>query len=108
MYATSPKSLHFKIIGSFSTEIPWFQKLRKCNLPSLKLTAKAPENRLKPNRKGLYSNHPFSGRQLIGSISSQAWLEASGLKSRGRWDVRNPRENRFSHGKPLKKMGIVT
>ena len=28
---------------------------------SLKLTAKAPENRPKPNRKGSSSNHPFSG-----------------------------------------------
>ena len=25
----------------------------------------APENRPKPNRKGLYSNHPFSGAMLV-------------------------------------------
>ena len=32
-------------------------------IPSLKLTAKAPESRPKPNRKGSYSNsnHPFLG-----------------------------------------------
>ena len=30
-------------------------------VPSLKLTANAPENRPKPNRKGSYYNHPFVG-----------------------------------------------
>ena len=34
-------------------------------LHSLKLTAKAPENRPKPKRKGLYSNHPFSGAKML-------------------------------------------
>ena len=35
------------------------------NLPSLKLTAKAPENRPGPKRKGLSSKHPFSGANLL-------------------------------------------
>ena len=35
------------------------------NLPSLKLTAIAPENRPKPNRKQSYSNHPFLGVMLV-------------------------------------------
>ena len=35
------------------------------NLSSLKLTANAPENRPGPNRKGLYSNHPFSGANML-------------------------------------------
>ncbi len=36
------------------------------NIHSLKLTAKAPENRPKrPKRKRLYSNHPFSGAKMV-------------------------------------------
>ena len=35
------------------------------NLHSLKLTAKAPENRPGPKRKRSYSNHPFSGAMLV-------------------------------------------
>ena len=34
-------------------------------LHSLKLTAKAPENRPGPKRKRSYSNHPFSGAMLV-------------------------------------------
>ena len=33
----------------------------KTPIPSLKLTARAPENRPGPERKQSYSNHPFSG-----------------------------------------------
>ena len=34
-------------------------------LPSLKLTARALENRPGPKRKRSYSNHPFSGGNLL-------------------------------------------
>ena len=34
-------------------------------IPSLKLTAKAPESGPKPKRKQSYSNHPFSGDMLV-------------------------------------------
>ena len=47
--------------------VHWFffeQNMRL--LPSLKLTANSPENRPKrPNRKGSYSNHPFSGAKHV-------------------------------------------
>ena len=41
--------------------IPGLYQPQVPELPSLKLTANAPENRPKPNRKHSYSNHPFSG-----------------------------------------------
>ena len=37
------------------------ERSRPRQLASLKLTANAPENRPKPNKKGSYSNHPFLG-----------------------------------------------
>ena len=37
----------------------------KQKIPSLKLTAKAPDNRPKPNGKGLYFNHPFVGANCL-------------------------------------------
>jgi len=40
-------------------------RVKSQNLPSLKLTAKAPENRPGPKRKQSYSNHPFSGAMLV-------------------------------------------
>ena len=40
-------------------------------VPSLKLTAKAPENRPGPKRKQSYSNHPFSGANLL--LVSERW-----------------------------------
>ena len=42
-------------------------------LASLKLTAKAPENRPGPKRKGSSSNHPFSGDMLV-SVSATPFL----------------------------------
>ena len=41
------------------------RKLHSPKLHSLKLTAKAPENRPKPNRKRSSSNHPFSGAKML-------------------------------------------
>ena len=41
-------------------------------VPSLKLTAKAPENRPSPKRKGSSPNHHFSGAMLVlGSVAVQ-------------------------------------
>ena len=37
-------------------------------LPSLKLTAKAPENRPGPNRKVVFQSHPFSEAMLVSGM----------------------------------------
>ena len=50
-----------------------FAKYHGHPVPSLKLTAKAPENRPKPKRKGSSSNHQFSGAMLVsGRVISEA------------------------------------
>lgn len=44
-----------------------FSELHSLKLATtlLKLTAKAPDNRPKPNGKGLYFNHPFVGANCL-------------------------------------------
>ena len=52
--AAGKYSLHDALHGAFGCTLTH-------QVHSLKLTANAPENRSKPKRKGLFSNHPFSG-----------------------------------------------
>ena len=46
-------------------------------LHSVKLTANAPENRPKPKRNRSYSNHPFSGANLLLVSGRVKWLGSS-------------------------------
>ena len=50
------------------------------DISSLKLTAKAPENRPKPNRKGSYSKHPFLEALVLGSVVWCSPRKAQGPK----------------------------
>ena len=62
------KESHLASIQSILAEMIQLRKKDNCgrDIPSLKLTANAPENRPKPNRKGLYSNHPiFRGKLAV-------------------------------------------
>ena len=58
-FPSSSSMIFFRIISSVVAFL-----LRK--LPSLKLTAKAPENGPGPKRKRSSSNHPFSGATVDG------------------------------------------
>ena len=55
-----------KVTGPFKDGDFWYQFVRSnIHIPSLKLTAEAPENRRYLKRKGSYSNHPFSRGKLL-------------------------------------------
>ena len=58
--------------------LAWMSKARDESSPhklhSLKLTAKTPENRPGPKRKGSCSNHPFPDAMLVfGRVASFCW-----------------------------------
>ena len=49
---------------------------KKSGMPSLKLTAKAPENRPSQKEAGSYSNHHFSGAKMLVSRRVSLWWNA--------------------------------
>ena len=77
-----------------------------CNLgiiaPSLKLTAKAPENRPKPNRKGSHSNHPFLGPNWL-LVSGRVPLSEQNIWTKLHWHlyIREGLKDKRSAWKPL-------